>query len=82
MPINCTYLFSTPIKIFHKIVTYFAMYDEQFIAQISEGKIRMRIIHGYNNPMYNAQKHGCAFTWENGLFISCIKIIRRTMAFF
>ena len=48
---------------------YFAVYDEHFFAQIFEGKIKMRIIHGHydghNNPMYNEQKDvGAHYTWQ------------------
>ena len=42
------------------------MYNVQFWAQIFEGKIRMCIIHGYNNPMYNAHENiGAHNTWQN-----------------
>ena len=30
-------------------ILYFAMYNAHFFAQIFEGKIRMLIIHGYND---------------------------------
>ena len=39
-----------------RLVPYFAMYNACFFAQIFEGKIRMHIIHGYNDyiPWYNS----------------------------
>ena len=50
------------------------MYNVHFFAQISEGKIRMCIIHGYNNrynnPMYNVHKNvGTHYTQQNTVFL-------------
>ena len=37
-----------------------------FFAQIFEGKIRMRIIHGYNNTVSNVHKNmDVHYTWQN-----------------
>ena len=44
---------------------YIAMHDVHFFAQISEGKIRMRIIHGYNDYIpwvMHAKKVGAHYT--------------------
>ena len=36
------------------------------LAQIFEGKIRMCIIHGNNNPVYNAHENmGAHYPWEH-----------------
>ena len=57
----------------HFELTYFGMYNTYFFAQIFEGKIRMNIIHGYNdyipwvnNPVYNVHKNmGAHYTRQN-----------------
>ena len=38
---------------------YFAVYNAHFFAQIFEGKIRMHIIHGYNEYIYHGYNNGC-----------------------
>ena len=49
-------------------VPYFAMYNGCFFAQIFEGKVRMSIIHGYNNPMCNAYKNtGAHYIQQNAV---------------
>ena len=42
------------------------MYNEHLFNQIFEGKIRMCIIHGYNNSVYNVHNYmGVHYTWQN-----------------
>ena len=61
---------------------YFAVYNVHCFAQIFEGKIRIRIIHGimithhghndgggHSNPTYNThRKVGAHYTWQNTAF--------------
>ena len=48
------------------------MYNTHFLPKFFRGKIRVHIMHGHEDPLYNVHESvGACYTWQNtvGLFI-------------